>query len=345
VNINPNFHENSCLFGGGCDIIVQEVVGNNFMDIKIETVSEEGTDLLAPSCDFVFRNIFGTNGHKAELISLLNAILNGNPHIKELTIENGDIPKDIENGKSIRLDINATADDCTKLVIEIQCYDGGRVINRSAFGQSKQMPEELKEGESYDKIPNLISIWFTTYKETKRRYHTSEAVYMFKESPLDPVEVATEKFRTIIVELKKIDLSKAKADNMFYVWSYFLIAPKEIPEEFLKIKEVNDAMNTLSHVSQDPNKRRVYNSIVRIRNDKINDMTHARDQGIAIGEKRGEKRGIAIGEERGIAIGREEGELRKAREMARIMLAEGLDATLINKCTELSLQEIESLKK
>jgi hypothetical protein len=31
--------------------------------------------------------------------------------------------------------------------------------------------------------------------------------------------------------------------------------------------------------------------------------------------------------------------------MARIMLAEGLDATLINKCTELSLQEIESLKK
>ncbi|MDR3179932.1 MAG: hypothetical protein LBT70_03470, partial [Holosporaceae bacterium] len=47
--------ENSCLFGGGCDIIVKEVVGNNFMDIKIETVSEEGTDLLAPSCDFVFR--------------------------------------------------------------------------------------------------------------------------------------------------------------------------------------------------------------------------------------------------------------------------------------------------
>ncbi|MDR3179926.1 MAG: hypothetical protein LBT70_03435 [Holosporaceae bacterium] len=47
--------------------------------------------------------------------------------------------------------------------------------------------------------------------------------------------MATEKFRTIIVELKKIDLSKAKADNMFYVWSYFLIAPQEIPEEFWEI--------------------------------------------------------------------------------------------------------------
>jgi predicted transposase/invertase (TIGR01784 family) len=86
-------------------------------------------------------------------------------------------------------------------------------------------------------------------------------------------------------------------------------------------------------------------------------MTHARDQGIAIGEKRGiaigEERGIAIGEERGIAIGEERGEkrgekrgeLKGKREMARIMLAEGLDATLINKYTGLSLQEIESLKK
>jgi predicted transposase/invertase (TIGR01784 family) len=294
------------------------------MDIKIDVVSEESSDLLAPANDFVFRNIFGANEHKAELISLLNSILDGNPHIKDLTIENGDIPKDIENGKSVRLDINATSDDHTKFSVEIQCYNGGRVINRSAFYQSRQMPEDLKEGQSYDKIPDVISIWFTTYEETKRKYYASEAVYMFKETPLDPVEIATEKFRTIIIELGKFDLSRATPSNMRDVWLYFLIDPRGIPEDFLKAKEVNEAMNTLSHVSQDQNKRRIYNSLVRMRNDKINDMTYAMDEGIAIGEERGEAK--------------------KARETAQKMLGKGVDLADISEFTGLSVEDIKSLK-
>ncbi|MDR2681625.1 MAG: Rpn family recombination-promoting nuclease/putative transposase, partial [Holosporaceae bacterium] len=122
------------------------------MDIKIDVVSEDGTDLLAPSCDFVFKSIFGLNEHKAELISLLNAILKGKPHVENVTIENCEIPKDILNGKSIRLDINATSDDLTKFFIEIQCANVGRVMNRAAFCQSMQMPRELSEGQSYDNL-------------------------------------------------------------------------------------------------------------------------------------------------------------------------------------------------
>jgi hypothetical protein len=45
------------------------------------------------------------------------------------------------------LDIRATADDSTKLGIEIQCFADGRLVNRSAFYQSRTMPNELKEGK------------------------------------------------------------------------------------------------------------------------------------------------------------------------------------------------------
>jgi predicted transposase/invertase (TIGR01784 family) len=286
----------------------------------MDTVSEESFNLLDPSRDFIFRNVFGTQEHKAELISLLNAILNGNPRIKDLTVENGDIPKNAEDGKSVRLDICATVDDSTKVLIEIQCYDAGCLINRSAFYQSKRLPEELHEGQTFDSLPNIISIWFTRYNETSRKYHTSEAMLMYKESPLDPAEVASEKFRTFIIELKKIDLSKVKASSMFDVWMYFLIAPEEIPEEFLRIKEVKDAMQTLTYVSHDPEKRRIYNARVKAQNDAINDMSHARNEG------------------------RNEGRSEREREMARSMLVDGMTAVTVSKYTGLSVKEIESLK-
>jgi predicted transposase/invertase (TIGR01784 family) len=281
----------------------------------MNTVSVENTDLLEPSRDFIFRNVFGTAERKAELISLLNAVLKGKPHIKDLTIENGDIPKNAEDGKSVRLDISAITDDSTKVLIEIQCYGTGCLINRSAFYQSKQLPEELHEGQEFDKLPNIISIWFTTYNETNRKYHTSEAVLMYKESELDPVEIASEKTRTFLIELKKIDLSKAKVSNMFDVWMYFLIAPKEMPTEFLGIKEVNKAMQTLTYVSNDSENRRIYNARIKAQNDAINAMSHAKNEG-----RNEEKRKIASN-----------------------ALKMGLPFEQISKLTGFSMRELQSL--
>jgi predicted transposase/invertase (TIGR01784 family) len=293
------------------------------MDVVMDIVSEEGVSLLKPSSDFVFRNVFGTDERKSELISLLNAILKGKPHINDLTIENGDMPKDMENGKSVRLDIRAVVDGSTKILIEIQCYDGGSIINRSDFYQALQLPEELHEGQSFDSLPNIISIWFTTYNETKRKYHTSEAVLMYKESELDPVEIASEKFRTIIIELKKVDLSKAKASDILDAWMYFLIAPEEIPDEFLKVKEVNEAMQTLTYVSHDPEKRRIYNARIRAQNDIVNAMSHAKNEGRA--------------------EGRAEGRTEREREMARNAIQMGMPMNQVSQLTGLSDKELRSL--
>ena len=51
------------------------------------------------------------------------------------------------------------------------------------------------------------------------------------------------------------------------------------------------------------------------------EMDEIYNEGMLIGEKRGEERGITIGEERGIAIGEERGE-RKAKKATAISLAE-----------------------
>ena len=65
--------------------------------------------LLDPKLDFIFKKIFGTEEGKLQLISLLNALLKGQPHIKELTLNNPEIDKILEDDKSSRLDIKATS--------------------------------------------------------------------------------------------------------------------------------------------------------------------------------------------------------------------------------------------
>ena len=65
----------------------------------------------------------------------------------------------------------------------------------------------------------------------------------------------------------------------------------------------------------------------------------AREDGIAIGEARGEARGIAIGRDEGVAIGEAKSVLRTARQMK----AKGLNIALIAEITGLSETEIEEL--
>ncbi|GHU18383.1 hypothetical protein FACS189472_06640 [Alphaproteobacteria bacterium] len=253
----------------------------------------ENVDLLLPSCDFIFKGLFGREDRKRLLISLLNAILDGNPFIHDITVENTDIPKDIEDGKSVRLDVRATTDEHTKIEIEIQCKDEGNIVNRAAFCQSKMLPEELHAGEEYDSLPNLISIWITNYDETGRNYHTHKIRFMYEEdSAGNPAASASDKFRIFIIELKKIDEKRANISDLFSVWMSFLKAPQTIPQEFLTIKEVKEAMEGLIHLSQDPEARRIYNLRLRAKNDATNAASHAINNARREGEARGEARGI-----------------------------------------------------
>ncbi|MDR2780982.1 MAG: Rpn family recombination-promoting nuclease/putative transposase [Holosporaceae bacterium] len=99
--------------------------------------------LLNPSSDFVFANLFGAEKHKKVLMCLLNAILQGKPHIKKITLLNPQHKKQRKNGKSTTLDIEAEVDDKTIVDIEIQCKRDGNLVNRAFYHQSRMTKDEL----------------------------------------------------------------------------------------------------------------------------------------------------------------------------------------------------------
>lgn len=312
-------------------------------------VSEKKVDLLPLKSDSVFKRVFGAESHKRVLICLLNAILNGKPKIESIEFDRTEYEKDRKGGKSINLDIKAITDNGTHVFIEIQCKNAGDFIQRANFYAAKNLKEKIGAGEDYNDVPPQILIWITDYNATNRKSCISESVEMFKANGIDPIEVASEKMRKFIIELTKLDLTpKSFVSDMFSIWMQFIKDPASIPDEFLSIPEINEAMKELQYVSHDKEAREEYNA----RQREIFDFNAAqtvatkkgRAEGMEKGLAEGLEKGLAEGLEKGREEGREEGFHQAKLETAKNLLSMGLPIEQIAKGTGLSVAEIEALK-
>lgn len=277
---------------------------------------DTGERLLQVKNDFIFANLFGVESHKRLLVCLLNSILNGKPPIKTVDLDRTEYKKTRKDGKTIRLDIAATSDDGTRLNVEIQCLNTGDLIDRIGFYEKSFLKEELNEGESYGTLPNIISIWIVGDSVNKRKSCVNEIVNMYKANGIDPIEVASEKMRRFVIELTKLDvMPKSYVSDMFSVWMQFIKDPASIPEEFLRIDEVNEAMEALKELSADKEIRDQYFA----RQKEINDMIAAKTNA------------------------RKEGRDEKAIEVAKNLLKMGLSINQISQATGMKAEEIEKL--
>ena len=81
--------------------------------------------------------------------------------------------------------------------------------------------------------------------------------------------------------------------------------------------------------------------------DYYSGLDEAKQEGIAIGEKRGHKLGIAEGKKLGLAQGREQGLAQGVQQEKKAnilgMLREGIDISVIAKITSCSVEEIRQI--
>ena len=134
-------------------------------------------ELMNPKVDFVFKSIFGNEKYPEILISFLNAVLKlpKEKKIIKVKIENPNIDKmDIEDKYSI-LDILATANDNTKIDIEIQIKNNYDMIPRTIYYLSKLIEGQMKEGEDYNRILKSITINIVDFEllKSNKRVHNS----------------------------------------------------------------------------------------------------------------------------------------------------------------------------
>jgi predicted transposase/invertase (TIGR01784 family) len=279
---------------------------------------EEKIELMNPKIDFVFKSIFGNEKHPEILISFLNAVFGytDEKKIVKVQIENPNIEKeDIEDKYSI-LDIKATANDNTKLDIEIQIKNNQDMIPRTIYYLSKLVEGQMNEKDNYNKILKSVTINLLNFEllQNNDRVHNA---FIYKEKETN--EVLTDLTEIHFLEFPKLKARNIDMENLLNDWMMFMENPESEVVEMLakKIPEIKEAKKVLEVLSLDKRARATYESRQKALKDKISSLENA--------EKKG----------------RDE----KAIEMAKKMIKFGEPIEKIVNFTDLSKEEIEKLEK
>ena len=304
-------------------------------------------ELLDIQRDYIFKLVFGAERNKKVLISLLNAILKGDPQVHDIKILNPEIPKIFRKGKTVRLDIRADIGDEKYVDIEIQVAGALDASDRAVqylaamltehSKSKKHLKERLPEGTILDyRYPKVIGIWIFANTVTARRSAINKAQMTFEKNEVEDYEIMTKKARIIFIELPKFHPKKPSRQDMLNAWLAFLKDPNDSATHKVS-EEIEDAFETLKVVSVNEKIRRTYQSIL----DKENDILIERSRAVQIA--RDEERAKAEVEKKELTEKAEAREKELKIETAKNALSMGLTVEQVAKITGLSTEEIQKL--
>jgi hypothetical protein len=219
------------------------------------------------------------------------------------------------------------------IIIEVQNNREVHYLERLLYGTSKLIVDHLQLGESYEKVKKVISISILYFLlgegETDYVYHGSTAFYGLhdgsklmlrhhkREALVDGyIDIGTNIFpEYYLIEVERFqDIIKSDLDE----WIYFF-KNSEIKENF-KAKNIQRAKEKLDLLKMPENERKAYERYL---------MNKASEKDVIETAK---------------MDGKTEGKSERTIEIAKAMLAEGIQASLISKVTGLSEEEILQLK-
>ncbi|OCL26596.1 hypothetical protein U472_11470 [Orenia metallireducens] len=296
-------------------------------------------EMLDPKVDFVFKQIFGSEKHPEILISFLNSVFGSKGTEEEIVsvkIENTDMDKDWEDDKFSRLDIKATANNNTKINIEIQLKNQYNMKRRTLYYWSKLFESQMEEGDPYQKLQKTVTINILNfnYLRENSRYHNT---YLLKEKETN--EVLTDLQEIHFIELPKLNADRFKSideveskrdkDNLI-PWALFLKNPDSEVIRMLeeRIKELKEAAEVLELLSHDKKARELYESRQKAIHDQVTNIIGATEEA----------------REEGIKLGEEKGRMKEKIQTAKNLLSMGLDIEKVVKATGLNKEEVEKLK-
>jgi predicted transposase/invertase (TIGR01784 family) len=114
-----------------------------------------------PLNDFLFYKIFGEKGDEVQLLGFLNAVLGkaGDDRFTSVTIlEDKTLTAEFLGDKTSILDVKAILQGKTKVNVEVQIRNEHNMEKRSLFYWSKEFTRDLKKGQDYSELPNVLTI-------------------------------------------------------------------------------------------------------------------------------------------------------------------------------------------
>ena len=211
------------------------------------------------------------------------------------------LSKDTEDGKYGILDVRVRMKNGSQMDLEMQVAPFKFWDNRVIFYLSKMYTDQIREGHRYEDLKPCIHVSILNFNLfPKDQICFREIAFC----DLTTKQKYTDLMEIYVLELKKLP-PEHKDEPLIVKWMRFLAAERK--EDFEKMAEedtyINEAYEVLQKLSADERKRLEYEARQKAILDYNSQMSSSREEGIQIGEARGEKRGIQIGEVRGIKKG------------------------------------------
>ena len=292
-------------------------------------------NLLDPKVDSTFKTLFIQEGKssKIALKGLVKAITGYEP--EDVTVINNELPKDLENAKNIRLDLQCRMTDGKKIGIEMQtCRSGDDLKTRSFYYGCKLISSVGQSGESYMDIPKVYQVMFTNFS-----LFGDESGYLQSFLMRNEKTVLTDKLQIIFVQMPRFKEGDKNVKNFTELekWIIFLRdstdkEKRDLLNEIMASDEgIREAGAVLMTISEDDKEWARQISRLKGEWDFKSSIITAKREGKAEGLAEGREEGIQIGEHQGLEIA------------ARGMKEENIPIETITKITGLTAEQVAAL--
>jgi len=272
---------------------------------------------INPKTDFAFKKIFGSEQSHDILISFLNAILyNAKPQIATIEILNPYLAPQIRGIKDTYLDIKATLDNRTTVIIEMQVLNIEGFEKRILYNAAKAYSIQLGQGQDYTLLDPVIALTITDF-EMFPELNQLISRFILKEKDF-LVDYPNNDIELVFVELPKFHKSVEALESLADKWLYFLKCARQldiVPESMNLVPEIKQAFEIANEIN--------------LTRDELEGMAK---QEIFIHDQRN-----AI--KKALNTGKTEGKLEMAKQLLDV-----LDDAAISRASGLSLDEIMKLR-
>ena len=287
---------------------------------RMKQVEERYISLLT---DFGFKRIFGTAMNKDLLICFLNSLFNGRQVVKDVSYLNPEHVGDVYTDRKAIFDVYCEGENGEKFIVEMQNAYQTYFKDRSLFYSTFPIREQAPKGSDWDfKLNHVYTVALLNFNMNEDAFDKEKIRHHVQLCDTTTHKIFYDKLEFIYVEIAKFNKTLGELDTLYEKWLYALKnlykltqRPKELCDK------VFDRLFEEAEIAKfTPQEMREYEASKMAYRDIKNSIDTAKQKGI------------------------EEGMNQKALDIARNMLADGVDINLIMKYSGLTQEQIEKLK-
>ena len=280
--------------------------------------------LLSVLDDYVFKLIFGDMRNIDILTDFLKAVLDlPENEYESITIIDPYLKRESQTAKTGILDVKITTTSGKVINVEIQAAPTPEMAKRVVFYAAGMLREQLRRGEAYEELAQVICILITGYVLLPEEPDYRNEISLRVEGS---GKEFTNVMRIVILELPKLPVKDERE-----VWSWLRFMKAESEEELMQVAHINPKLKkpiaVLKKLSASEREQMLEEKRWMRLIDEGARLKGAYTEGLSLGEERGRERGF----------------LHAKRETARNLKTMGLTAEQIAAATGLSFQEIDNI--